>query len=178
MQKIFIAIIACTLFAACQQSNSGTAKTDSTKAAADTITYPYTPTYGADFELGDPKYAKIILDIWKDFDNNTLTNHRDAFADTVAVDLIDGHSFYGSRDSMLANIAAFRGSLASATSKVATWVTLKQRGKNAVWVSVWGMEVDVQKDGSKDSTTLNESWMFNKDGKIVYMEQLSRKTHK
>jgi len=179
MHKIFtLAIIMFVLFTTCQTSTGYDTKTDTTKVAADTITYPYKPSYGADFDLGDPKYAKIILEIWKDFDDNTLTNHRAAFADTMAAGLMDGSDFYGPSDSMLAHMAAYRGSLASATSKVATWVTLKPKGKQQVWVSIWGQSTEVQKDGSKDSLFLNESWMFNKDGKIVYMEQLSRKTHK
>ena len=179
MQKIsFIVITMLVLFSACQTGTGNTAASGSAKALADTITYPYKPSYGADFDLGDPKYAKIILEIWKDFDDNTLTNHRDAFADTMAAGLMDGSDFYGPSDSMLAHMAAYRGSLASASSTVATWVTLKPKDKERVWVSVWGMSTEVQKNGSKDSTFLNESWMFNKDGKIVYMEQLARKTHK
>jgi hypothetical protein len=178
MQKILpVIVLMVIIFSACQTGTSTATPGDSTKGTPDTITYPYKPSYSADFELGDPKYAKTILEIWKDFDNNTLTNHRSAFADTMAAALMDGRDFYGPSDSMLAHMAAYRGSLASASSNVATWVTLKPRGKQQVWVSIWGMSTEVQKNGIKDSIFLNESWMFNKAGKIVYMEQLSRKTH-
>ena len=37
--------------------------------------------------------------------------------------------------------------------------------KNENWVCVWGMETDTDKKGKVDSSYLQETWRFNKDGK-------------
>ena len=68
--------------------------------------------------------------------------------------------------------------MASATESVDAVVVLKNKGKDESWVCVWGKEVDVMKDGKKDSTFLNENWMFNKDGKVSVIRQYAAKIPK
>lgn len=182
MKKVSYAFMALCMFTACNSSETKSADaattTDSAATTATTtaapLTYAYTPTYSGDFETGDPKQAQLILDIWKDFDNNTLANHKDAFADSVYVDLSDGGHFAGTRDSLISTLTGYRTSLGTATSSVIAWTTLKPKGKDESWVIVWGKEVD-EKNGKKDSVNLNENWMFNKDGKISYMTQFVQK---
>lgn len=180
MKKVIYAITAFSFFIACNSAetkSTDTAANDSTNTNNETVmslTYAYTPTYTADFELGDPKYAQTVLELWKDFDNNTLENHKDAFADSVYVDFAEGGHFAGTRDSLLSSLKAYRTSLGSATDEVVAWTTLKPKGKDETWVLVWGKEVD-EKNGKKDSVNLNENWMFNKDGKIAFMTQYVQK---
>jgi hypothetical protein len=100
-----------------------------------------------------------------------LDNHKDAFADSVTIDLADGSTVKGTRDSVLNSVKSYRASLISAVSSIDVVVPLKPRDKEESWVCVWGKEVDVDKKNKKDSSYLNENWMFNKDGKIAYMGQ-------
>jgi len=178
MKKVSLPGMILCFFAACNPSattETTTAKTDSSAAAtAVPLTYAYTPTYTSDFEIGDPKYAQTVLDLWKDYDNNTFDNHKDMFADSVYMDFSDGSSFAGTRDSMISMMKGYRTSLGTATSTVITWTTLKPKGKDETWVCIWGKEID-EKNGKKDSLNLNENWMFNKDGKISYMTQYTQK---
>lgn len=177
MKHVLLPCICFCVLAAC---NSAGTKTDATigdsstaAAPATSLTYAYTPTYSADFEMGDPKYAQTVLDIWKDYDNNTFDNHKDAFADSVYLDFNDGNKFAGTRDSLISMIKGYRTSLGTATSSVDGWVTLKPKGKDETWVCIWGKEID-EKNGKKDSINLNENWLFNKDGKITYMTQYAQ----
>ncbi|MDE3125689.1 MAG: hypothetical protein KGK14_09260, partial [Bacteroidota bacterium] len=42
---------------------------------------------------------------------------------------------------------------------------IKSIDKNENWALIWGKEVDTYKNGKKDSTHIQETWRFNKDGK-------------
>ena len=180
MKKVSFIVAALCLLAACnsgEPKSADSATTNDSAAATTTaapLTYAYTPTYSGDFGIGDPKYAQTILDLWKDFDNNTFDNHKDAFADSVHIDFSEGGHFAGTRDSMLSATKAYRTSLGTATSTVIAWTTIKPKGKDETWVIIWGKEVD-EKNGKKDSVNLNENWMFNKDGKISFMTQYAQK---
>ena len=176
MKQILSTLLAVICFTAC---NNGTKEAvivkDSSKAA---VTLPYAVNYSSDFEIGDSKYAQIVLGAWKDYDNNDLKNSLPVFADSVTMFLADGTIYSNKKDSAVAFIAKARGSMASATESVDAVVVLKNKGKDESWVCVWGKEVDVMKDGKKDSTFLNENWMFNKDGKVSVIRQYAAKISK
>ena len=174
------AFVLCIL-ASCNTATTSTDASKDTAAAVssnENISYAYTPMYSGDFEIGDSKYAQTVLELWKDYDNNTFDNHRDAFADSVTMEFPDGSSLSGTRDSIINATKAYRSSFATAVSSVDAIVTLKPKGKDETWVCVWGREVDTHKDGKMDSIYYNENWMFNKDGKIAYMEQLAKQPPK
>jgi hypothetical protein len=103
MKKVSFIVAALCLLAACnsgEPKSADSATTNDSAAATTTaapLTYAYTPTYSGDFEIGDPKYAQTILDLWKDFDNNTFDNHKDAFADSIYIDFSEGEHFAGTR---------------------------------------------------------------------------------
>jgi hypothetical protein len=78
------------------------------------MSYPYKATYSSDFKIGDPAHAKMILELWKDWDDNAFDRHN-YFADTVVMFLPDGSVIKG-KDSCLAGAKRVRGSMSSATS--------------------------------------------------------------
>ena len=51
---------------------------------------------------------------------------------------------------------------------------VKSTDKNEDWVCIWGTEVNTDKKGKTDSVHLQETWRFNKDGKIDLLYQHSR----
>ncbi len=173
-QVLSAAFIVCVLIACNSATTSTENKKDSSTAANtssdENVTYAYTPMYSGNFKIGDSKQAQLILNLWKDYDNNNLDNHKDAFADSLEFDLSNGQIIKGTKDSVLNSLKKYRGSLTSAVSSVDVVVPLKANGKNESWVCVWGKEVDMR-NGKKDSVYLNEDWMFNKDGKIAFITQ-------
>lgn len=146
---------------------------DSTKI--DNISYPYTATYSSKFEIGDANQSKIILDIWKNFDNNTLQNLSNSFADTVTLYFSDGQKLHGTREYVIAEIKKFRDQFTSVSSDVHAWIPVKATDKNENWVLVWGRETHTGKDGKKDSVNLQETWLLNKDNKVSLVYQFASK---
>lgn len=132
--------------------------------------FPYQATYSSKFEMGNPAHAKKVLEIWKDFDNNTIQNHADYFADTVMIILSDGHVVRG-KDSLIAGITQYRSSLGKAVSTVDAWLATRSIDRNEDWVSIWGTETDTATDGTVSVSRLNEIWQLNKDGKVAFIAQ-------
>ena len=168
---ILCVLVACNTATNTSNTNDSTAAATNTTAMNENVSYAYPVQYASDFTIGDPKYAQMVLELWKDYDNNTFSNHKDYFADSVSMDF-SGSTISGTRDSIINSAIAHRSSLKNAVSSVEVVTALKPKGKDETWVCVWGKEVDTHNNGKIDSVYLNENWMFNKDGKIVYMSQL------
>lgn len=138
---------------------------------AQKMMYPYKANYSSDFKIGNPANAKMILELWKDWDDNALDRHN-YFADTVVMYLADGSVLKG-KDSCMAGAKRFRGSMSSATSSLEAWIPLKSVDRNENWVAIWGAETDTYPDGKTDKRDLQEIWRINKDGKVDFMKQFA-----
>jgi hypothetical protein len=84
---------------------------------------------------------------------------------------------HASRDSALAAAQKMRNNFASAVSSVDAIMAVKSTDKNENWAIIWGKEVDTDKKGKVDSTYLQETWRFNKDGKTDLMFQYKQAIH-
>lgn len=139
-----------------------------------TMSYPYTAGYSSNFMVGNPAHSRLILDMWKDWDDNALDRH-DIWADTVTVYLSDGTILKG-KPATLEGGKKFRGGLKSAKSTVDAWVPLRSTDRNESWVAIWGTETDTWPDGKVETSQIHEVWRINKDGKVDLMRQFTAKT--
>jgi hypothetical protein len=182
MKKIFF-ISSLALFAACNNSgdkakvdsmNTDTTATSAAKTMAD-INSPYAVVYSSKFEIGDPKNAETVLNLWKDWDNNNLANGKNSFADTLEFYFSDGTTMRASRDSSLAMAQKIRDSQASITSTIDAVMSVRSTDKNENWALIWGEERITDKKGKKDSSAIQETWRLNKDGKVDLVYQFRKK---
>src|SRR4051794_17379016 len=89
---------------------------------------PYPVSYSSHFEIGKINHAKILLDLWKDFDNNTLEEGAHVFADHVRMDVCDGTFVEGSRAEFIAAMKSQRQTFTSFTSTINAIVSLSPKG--------------------------------------------------
>jgi hypothetical protein len=172
MKKMLI-VAAVVAMASCNSKTDS--KTESTMGADSTkvadVKYPYEILNSSKFEMADPKYGQMVLELWKDWDNGNLSNHKDYFADSVEMNFADGSSIHSVRDSVTTSAQAYRNSFAKAESRVFSITALRSIDKDENWGLVWGMEIDTDKKGKVDSFYLQEAWRFNKAGKTDLMYQ-------
>lgn len=135
---------------------------------------PYKAEYSSNFMPGNPAHAKLVLDLWKDWDDNALDRHSDMFADTVFMMFPNGDTVRGNAAALEA-AKKIRSGLASSKSTVEAWMPTKSVDRNENWVLVWGREEDTNTDGKKSTVLLHEIWRINKDGKIDFMRQYMSK---
>ena len=167
MKRFIVLVCALALVFVCKESVA------QQKQKSKTISYPYSASYSSDFEIGGADYAKKVLELWKDYDDNTFDKH-DYFADTAIMFFPDGMMVRG-KDSILAGASRMRSSFQNVSTNVDAWVPLKSRDKDQNWVAIWGTDNSTGPDGKVVMTDIHEIWGFNKDGKIVYMQQYASK---
>lgn len=158
---IMAILISCNQKDASKETSSVIAKDTMSMA----IQSPYPIGYSANFTMGNPKNAENLLLFWKDWETGNLSAHNNFFADTVTIFFSDGNSIHASKDSVLAGAQRERNMLTSAVTTVDAVMPIKSVDKNENWALIWGKEVDTYKNGKKDSTHIQETWRFNKDGK-------------
>jgi len=173
MKKVLL-LATMAVLAACN-SNTPAATNDTAKPSADSavaeIQSPYTIDYSSKFVMDHPKNAEAVLRLWKDWDAGTLMASKDLFADSISLNMGDGSSMHGKRDSLLAGMQEFRNTFASAVSTVNAVMAVKSTDKDENWALIWGKEIDTDKKGKVDSFYLQETWRFNKEGKINLIYQ-------
>lgn len=177
MRKLFC-IFSLSVFAACNSSTDTKVESMSAKDSTTTsndILLPYTADYSSKFEMGDANNTKTILDLYKDWDNNTLDNSKSKFADTIAIYSSDGSVVRGSFDSVNAETKKYRNSLGTVTTTVHAVLPVKSTDKNENWVLTWFTEYRTDANGKKDSVQLQETWRLNKDGKADLLYQYQQK---
>jgi hypothetical protein len=172
MQKIFIVALAIALFSCNSEEKKEAAKSATSPEVSSTL--PYAATYSSKFEMGDAKNAEAILAAWKSWDDGNLQTSRKLFADSMHFYLRDGSVMTGRTDSTLAGAQMYRSMFTSVKSTVHAYMPLKSTDKNENWVCIWGTEVTTDKQGKIDSIGLQETWRFNKDGKIDLLYQFGR----
>jgi ketosteroid isomerase-like protein len=153
MKKLFIFFLLAMPFAAMSQAHSG-----------------YTAGYSSSFAIADPSYSEKILSLWKDFENNTLDNHGDLFADTVTMMLGNGAMIKGKAENRKSAME-YRNSVKNYKATLDAWMSVKSTDRNENVVCVWGNVAYIDKDGKPVKSRLQEVWKFNKDGKIDLMLQ-------
>lgn len=174
---------AAALLAACNprtdQSKTDAAKApDSESPKQESLTYPYTPDYSADFEIGDPKNAQTLLNLYQNWDANTLDNSKSSFAEMDTMYFSDGTMFAGSRDSLFATANKMRAAMGTIVDSVHAWVPLRSKDKNEEWVLIWSKEIATDAKGKKTVKELHEVWRFDKNGKINLMYQYEQQPPK
>jgi len=179
MQKIFIVAMAAAILSCNSGEKTSTTETmdskDMKEGSAKAInTAPYTATYSSSFEMGDPKHAEAVVALWADWDKGDLEPSKKLFADSIHIYLSDGSAIEGPRDSAVAGAQGFRNMFSTVTSTIHAIFPVKSTDKNENWVCVWGTEVSTDKKGKVDSVHLQETWRFNKDGKIDLLYQHGR----
>ncbi len=124
--------------------------------------------------MGNAKNVTTIFDLYKDWDNNTIDNSKDRFADSVTLFFSSGQMMAGTRDSIVAQSKGFRNDLGTVSTLVHAVVPLKSTDKNEDWVLVWFKEYRTDANGKKDSTEMQETWRINKEGKADLLYQYAQ----
>ena len=125
------------------------------------------------FIIGKAAYAKIVRELWQDFDDNNFDRH-DYMADSVVMMFPDGMVSKG-KPQIMEEVKKFRGSLGTVKSIIFACIPLTNTDEHEDAVAIWGHEDDTAADGKVEGKDLHEVWWFNKDGKVTRMRQWAAK---
>lgn len=177
MKKVLCLFAAIALFASCKSGTStdGTAaKTDSATAKKDSLPMAYKASYSSSFTISDnAKNEQLVLQSYKDWEDNNLKNGSAYLGDTVAMDFSNGKHLVVPRDGIIKEWQKLRDSLSSIKLNIIAVTNLHSTDKNADWVGVWYVETDTYKNGKVDSAFYQDDNNI-KNGKMVYISSKRR----
>jgi hypothetical protein len=177
MKKALYLFAAIALFASCKSgtsSDGAAAKTDSAAVKKDSLPMAYKASYSSSFTISDnAKNVQLVLQSYKDYEDNTLKNGSAYLGDTVTMDFSNGKHVMAPRDGMIKEWQNFRDSLSSVKLDIVAVTNLHSTDKNADWVGVWYKETDTYKNGKVDSAFYQDDNMMVK-GKLAYISSKRR----
>lgn len=177
MKKVLYLFAAIALFASCKggTTTDGTAaKTDSTAAKKDSLPMAYKASYSSSFTISDnAKNEQLVLQSYKDWEDNKIKNGSTYLGDTVAMDFANGRHLVAPRDAMMKDWQNFRDSLSGIKLDIVAVVNLHSTDKNTDWVGVWYKETDTYKTGKVDSAFYQDDNNV-KNGKLTYISSKRR----
>jgi hypothetical protein len=133
---------------------------------------PYTARVSSNFEMGDSKYARLVLNAWKAYDNNAFDSFNDFVADTVTAYMPDGTVIKG-KENFIKGVKEYRGGFTNVKSEIDAWLPVKSLDIDREIVCIWGTETATKSDGTIQKLDLHELWFFNREGKLVFMRQFA-----
>jgi hypothetical protein len=178
MRKILVSIFAVSLLACndkTQKSEETKTSGEESKAMIPADMHGFTPAYSASFVMDSAKNTETVLALWKEWKDGDLSVSRSHFADSVAFFLADGTSMTGPTDSLIKGMQQYRSSFKNMGVTVDAIFAVKSTDRNENWVAVWGVEMPTNSKGKTDTVSLQETWRFNKAGKVDFMFQATRK---
>ena len=173
--KKLIAFLAVIVFVSCENKKSADGPPEEAKPSVPSNTSGFTAGYSFSFVMDPATNTEVVLALWKDWKDGDISKNRSHFADSLTLILSDGSVMTGNTDELLKNMQEYRNSYKSIDVAVNTAFAVKSTDKDAHWVSIWGTEIQTDNAGKVDSVSLNETWRFNKEGKVDRMLQYLRK---
>ena len=155
MKRISIVLVAASVLIACnnnKKTDETSGKTEEKKESA-AITYPYKADYSSDFSMGDANHTKMVLDLYKMWEDGKVDDFKSLLADSVSIDFPDGNKFKdNTADSMINFAKQFRKALSSVKLTFDGWMPIHTNDKNDDYVLVWYREYETNMAGKIDST--------------------------
>ena len=175
IMKKFLALVCTVAFMACNDQKPVEAAAAEAKPMVPADMHGFSPTYSASFVMDSARNTETVLALWEEWKTGDLSKSRGHFADSVSFFLADGSSMAGPTDTLMKGMQAYRSSFTKMDVNVEAVFAVKCTDKNENWVAVWGHEIQTNQAGKTDTVSLQETWRFNKAGKVDLMFQALRK---
>lgn len=175
MKKIFVAIFALSFLACNNEKAAEVAEAVEAKPSLPANMHGFTPIYSASFVMDSPANTETVLALWNEWKTGDLSASRAHFADSISLFLADGSSMVGPTDDILKGMQEYRNSFKGMEVTIDALFAVKSTDKDENWVTVWGNEIQTDMKGKVDSVSMQETWRFNKAGKVDLMFQAVRK---
>jgi hypothetical protein len=177
-QKALYAFMVCA-FMACNNSDTKKGSADEARVKSATtaeepeMDYAYTIKYPDQWEWGSRANTKTVLQALKDFENGKIEDCLKAFGDSVEL-RFDGVEGKFSKDSLRAMFTRERNKVKDFTIEMDDFVSVKSKGDQQQWVSLWKKQKWQDQNGKQDSAFMMDDYRIQ-DGRIVVLDEKLRR---
>jgi hypothetical protein len=177
MKRFSIALFMILVLLSCnndKKTDETSAKPEEKKESA-AITYPYKAGYSSDFSMGDANHAKIVLELYKMWEDGKVDEFKSLLADSVSIDFPDGNKFKdNTADSMINFAKQFRKTLTSVKLAFDGWMPIHANNAKEDFVLVWYREYETNMSGKVDSTR-GHAYFLIKNNKVRAWSEFEQK---
>ena len=177
MKRLSIALVAATFLFSCnneKKTDESAGKTEEKKESA-VIAYPYKAAYSSDFSIGDANHSKLVLDLYKMWEDNKMDEMKTLLADSVSIEFPDGNKFNdNTADSMLSFAKQFRKTLSSVKVVFDGWMPIHANDTKEDFVLVWSHDYNTDMSGKVDSSR-SHAYFLIKNNKIRSWSEFQQK---
>lgn len=176
-KQLFLLFMGGVIFSAC--NNSGAPATDSAKDSSATsanvqkMDYAYTIDHPDNWEPGSQQNTAIALKALKAWENRNLNESMRYFADSIQVGF-NGIDKKVSNDTLRAWITT-PPTVTNQSIQMQDWESVISKDKKTEYVTLWYREFTTTAKGMDSVDVINDIKM--KDGKIIGLDQFTRKLH-
>ncbi|EOR93870.1 hypothetical protein ADIARSV_3007 [Arcticibacter svalbardensis MN12-7] len=174
MKKLFLILLAGTLFSCSNKQKAADGAMGDTSANAEQD-YPYSIKHPDNWEVGSTANTLIALKALKAWENGKMDESTSYFGDTVHVEF-DALDEKMPRDSVKAMFNVGWNMFKTVNIKMYDWESVVSKDKSEEWVTVWYTQNWETKKGVKDSLAVINDLQL-KDGKIIRLSEYTRKLH-
>ena len=178
--KITVLLLCLFFIISCGQDKA-TDKTieKTTEPAPTTSTEPQSlppltyPALYSNWELGKRENMNTVLSLYKAWDESSVDNIKNLFADSVTLDLPGGKRVTSSRDNITDVLVKYRSAYKITANQVISIYPLLNKETNDEWVAALLYNKWTYKDNVRDSSLYQDLWKLQ-NGKIYYMLSLEQ----
>jgi hypothetical protein len=178
MNKLFVLFAFVTFATSCKSDNpAATETTDSVVAPKESapVNFLYPSTYPSDWKIGDPQNIVKVQELYKIMlSDSNYEAMLPYLADSIENVLFDNRKLKLSSKDFVQTVKQFRGGFKSLNEEFRNYVSLRSDSQNLDMVLLWIKENGVRKNGKVDSSGYQETWIFDKNGKLNYRSSYVR----
>src|SRR6478752_6463425 len=173
--KITLSLLCLFFILSCGQDKA-TDKTaeNTTEQAPVTSTEPQSltpltyPALYSNWEIGKRDNMNTVLSLYKAWDESSVDNMKNIFADSIILDLPGGRRITSSRDNITDVLIKYRKSFVETSNHVISIYPILNKETNDEWVAALLYNKWSYKDNRRDSSLFQDLWKLQ-NGKIYYM---------
>jgi ketosteroid isomerase-like protein len=178
--KITLSILCLFFIISCGQDKA-TDKTieNTTEQAPATNTEPQSltpltyPALYSNWEIGKRENMNTVLSLYKAWDESSVDNIKNLFADSVTLDLPGGKRVTSSRNNITDILVKYRSAYKTTANQVISIYPILNKETNDEWVAALLYNKWTYKDNVRDSSLYQDLWKLQ-NGKIYYMLSLEQ----
>jgi hypothetical protein len=180
MRKLTLFFLAAIAFASCNNAGTDTKEAVKDSTAPPTpapiaMNYPYTIDHPDNWDMGSTTNTMTALSALKGYETGNIADAMKYFADSIHLQF-DGLDKTFPADTVQAMFTKYRSAMKSFDVKMNDWESVISKDKKEEWVTMWYRQHWEDMKGKKDSADIIDDVKL-KDGKIVRLDEYTRKLH-
>ena len=177
MKSLFSMAMAIGLISFMASCNSGPEKEPEAAATTDSVTevkqeavnFLYPSTYPSDWKIGDPQKIVKVQELYRVLlSDSNYESTLPYYADSIINVTFDNRHIKMSSADFIGMVKKFRKGFKTLDEEFRNYVCLRSDTQKSDMVLIWVKEKGTRQNGKVDSSSYQETWRFNDQGKIDY----------